>query len=279
MIEQKLNQLQIDDPEANSNIEERYNAWISNISKENKFVFEKIFCDIKYYSERELRKRLQELFSSINTTEDFLDDTLILFIESQSSKYNSSFFITGFLVQANNIAKNFCTLEEYKAKKYNPSNIVLCDDFIGTGKTIIDYITKNFDILKDKVIYLLCIHCMNDGKINLLQYAKDNGLNLTLQSFAISDKYLTNSNKEMLEPYLVECKKLKLNNALGYRKSEANIVTYNNTPNNTLSVIWEESSVNKAVFPRKEVKTPEWRKMNQEKKERRIERYINGEKD
>lgn len=278
MIKDKLKSLLRNDPNHNSDIEKRFESWIANISIENKSLFERIFCDIEYYSENDLRSNLQSLYGSINKKDDFIDNTLVLAIESQYSKFNSSMYMTGFLVEANNIAANYCTMEEMKAKNYKPKNIVFCDDFIGSGKTIIDFINKHTDLIRDKKIYIICIHCMNEGENSIRNFAKKNGLDIEILFHKTKNKYFSDDKKDEKNEYTSECKKMKIKHPLGMYESEALVVTYKNTPNNTLGVIWEETEKNEPVFPRKHTKIPKCREMKKEKKIRRMENYYNGRK-
>ena len=187
--------------------------------------------------------------------------------------------MTSFLIESNNLAKNFCTLLDIRDKNYNPENIILCDDFIGSGKTVTDFIKDNIDIFHDKHIYLLCIHCMKEGLTKIQNFANRYSINITILYYMSKDKYLSDSNPTLLENYLKECTHLNVSEPLGNFNSEALVVTYRNTPNNTLSAVWQDTNINKAIFPRVKTHTPECRRMREEKKVRRIERYINGRKD
>lgn len=112
MVNDKIKQLINQDKENNSDIENRYYKWISNVSEKNKRIFEKIFCDITYYSEQELRKLLIELYVRLNADDDFLNDAAFIPIESQSNKLNNSYILTYFLLDANNLMYNYSTIKE-----------------------------------------------------------------------------------------------------------------------------------------------------------------------
>lgn len=277
MVNDKIKQLINQDKENNSDIENRYYKWISNVSEKNKRIFEKIFCDITYYSEKELRKLLVELYGRLNATEEFLNDAAFIPIESQSGKLNNSYALTCFLLEANNIMDNNSTIKEL-CDGVSPNKIVMCDDFVGSGKTIKDFLREHKDFFKSKEIYLLLIHCMDEGKKEIELFARENGLKITIHYYAISYKYFNEKDIEDKNDYLEECKLLGLKkNPLGDFDSEALVVTYRKTPNNTLKAVWKESSKNTPPFSRPISKRPTWKEMNKEKDIRRKERYQNGE--
>lgn len=278
MVNDKIKQLINQDKENNSDIENRYYKWISNISEKNKRIFEKIFCDITYYSEQELRKLLSELYVRLNADDDFLNDAAFIPIESQSNKLNNSYILTYILLDANNLMYNYSTIKELCGGA-SPNKIIMCDDFVGSGKTIKDFLRDNKVFFQGKEIYLLLIHCMDEGKKEIELFAKENGFKINIYYYAISYKYFKGKDIEDKDAYLEECKLLGLTKKpLGDYDSEALVITYRKSPNNTLKAVWKESTKNKPPFSRPISKRPTWKEMNKEKDARREERYQNGER-
>ena len=63
--------------------------------------------------------------------------------------------------------------------------------------------------------------------------------------------------------------------ALGYRKGQALVAFYNNTPNNTLLFIRYDTEQYRSLFPRKNESIPTWMKMKRDRLSRGKTNYAN----
>lgn len=133
------------------------------------------------------------------------------------------------------------------------SKIILVDDFLGTGKTSLDYINEinnNQRFNKEKFIFIY-IAGMEQGIKNLKEsgycvycnYIQKKGIS-DIQDQTIRDKYMKLMNS-------IETR-FNIDNdfMLGYGKSEA-LIKLNRTPNNTFPVYWDESKNKNAPFWRR----------------------------
>ena len=78
--------------------------------------------------------------------------------------------------------------------------------------------------------------------------------------------------------FVEECKNIGVNPqySLGKDESEGLVAFYNNTPNNTIGVFWQDTGNNKAIFPRDYGALPVWEMTPKEMKKRKKERKINN---
>jgi hypoxanthine phosphoribosyltransferase len=147
-------------------------------------------------------------------------------------------------------------------------NYIFVDDMIGTGETMEKFLMKfmsNFPktelrSIGDVQIYLFVLEACEHGVDRLVSFCEENRLKLNI----ISEK--ENYHPKAFKPnYLFSQKESAANQAvihdyekisirsrypLGYEQSEALMAFYHNTPNNTISSFWHESSHWQALFPR-----------------------------
>lgn len=141
---------------------------------------------------------------------------------------------------------------EYKKKKFISNNrpLILVDDFIGSGKQVMDSIDDicKLGINRDN-IFILTLYIHETGK----QRLDSEGINLIYLN-SIHKEISERLKKEEIELLKnIELKiKVKEGYEFGYGKSEA-LISLVRTPNNTLPIFHtvKKKGVNMAPFPRK----------------------------
>lgn len=147
--------------------------------------------------------------------------------------------------------------------------IVFIDDIVGSGKTIKDFIELNKEKLKKTISIIFCIECMEHGKNNIEEYVKAEGIDCIILPHELTKRAFDNNsdfednNKARESIYKFE---KKISNGdkrfiLGFKKSEALVSFYRNTPNNTISAYWNPYTNWNPLFPR-ELDKPDFMKNN-----------------
>lgn len=159
-------------------------------------------------------------------------------------------------------------------KKVNVRNIILVDDFIGSGDTITKFISRNikafnFTRSNNIKVYLVCLYCNKDifDKYDGKEFTKIIASTILDSRYKIFNKasYFVkeNENSNSIKKWCQKIgKSLYSPGPLGYKDSQYLIAFENNTPNNTLPIIWAGNDSESMagvkwipLFPRKKPKT------------------------
>jgi len=244
----------------------------------------KILQNLKFYSEFEVREKLEMLFKLVKRQitnsgkaktifegKRKRDDILVTYLDDNPAKGGS--YYTKIFVDENNLYKeNSCVpnLIEKRIKEMRNLNcLLIVDDFLGSGSTMIDNINKYEDELllasKEKGLELIF------GLITGFQAAKDKvekhlqNLNITANVYIIDplddgNMCFSNSSdifKSSIERNIAQsiCYRMGITidkkQPLGYSDSQTAIVFPINCPNNTLPILWKRTEDWKPLFERK----------------------------
>ncbi|MHA0857529.1 hypothetical protein ACH8E3_11660 [Paenibacillus sp. CMAA1364] len=158
------------------------------------------------------------------------------------------------------------------------SNYIFIDDMIGTGETMEKFLKKfvvsfpdnQFIKLNEITIYLIVLEACEEGVLRIDAFLRSHSINFCLiknndhrkafKAEYVYDATCCGINKEKIRTF--ESGFIRSKYPLGYEESEALMAFYHNTPNNTLSSFWHESSQWRGIFPRKKHLKPN----NKEKK-------------
>ena len=173
---------------------------------------------------------------------------------------------------------NLDNLSNEQWKKIN--NVVLIDDFSGTGKTIITFLQGQNTFFCEKKIFILLVEVMKEAKEKIELFAKENDMNITILTNSIKDKAFFDKSNSFIKKFINISKRRKIGKDFikGYKESESLVSFFNNTPNNTLGLFWYKSDSNQPLFHRDNDEMPEWKKMKNEKSKRNKEKYYSKEK-
>lgn len=267
-----------------SNFDVSFCEWLNQIPDENRDTILVLVENMEYYPHEVTNSWLKKLHTQLLKNDDVTDDnTIYVFIKSKDGATNSSNDYWTEYKLINDINKNIC-IEDMEALSHDQflyiENIVFIDDFSGTGKSFIDELSKDPSRYIDKKIYFITINIMSSAMEKIKKYGEDNSLNIILlsafqQSKAFErDLFVDNDAAKKEIETISKDFKIPSEQILGYKKSEALIAFYNNTPNNTLGFIRYDTETYKSIFPRKNDPIPPWQSLGKSKGKRKIMNYI-----
>ncbi|KMT59095.1 phosphoribosyltransferase-like protein [Paenilisteria newyorkensis] len=219
----------------------------------------------KYYSKKTVEAKFKDFHEEYLLNVIKMPDTIFSNISNvgNPSKFNSSnFYLTKYL-EVNSLSNDrgidiYRLLVEDKSstKMKNISNVVLIDDFSGSGRTIISFLKKITALLEHKSIIVFCIHIMEVAEESILEFIRED-----TTSNQIYLKYTTKTRAALVDQpqvkeRLKEFEEAELSSVfpLGYSESQALVTFYRNCPNNTLSSYWNHfEGYWSALFPRKNI--------------------------
>lgn len=262
--------------------EEKLPNSMDHMSSEMQGLFLEFLSRFNYYSHGITNSYLKELHASIMAIEGLdLDNSIFSVLKSQKKNLNSSYEYLIEYKLMNDLSKYFCIPEltdlEEEAWE-NISNIVLIDDFCGSGNTFTDFVDEYKEIIHGKRIIYAVIHCMEKAWDAIREYADKENLDIQVISIK-QEKAAFEQNKDICdkrEVFSQESVKLGLKkdtDVYGYELTEALVAFYNDTPNNTLGVFWKDTEHNIAVFPRMINRKPGWMKMAERKQRQKQQNY------
>ncbi len=245
---------------------DRLLSWLSQFDEKEQPEMLTLLSHFDYYSSNKLpenAKALYEKFLRICNSED------VVFCKTEKTigtSFSNLFF--NFFWDVNNLY-DFTqdNLSNIIQETGCPKNIVLIDDYFGSGKTITSYLKKLLKIspnLTEKNIYFLALHGSNVGEKYINDFANRYSLNLKVITLKKSSRAFDKGNiyKNLdadvhRETYSNIYDKHALNNLFkfGYCEIEALVSFYYNTPNNTLGIFWQDLIGFEALFKRHD-KTP-----------------------
>ncbi|WP_294275754.1 hypothetical protein [uncultured Chryseobacterium sp.] len=231
--------------------------WLENFDEDEVESMLNLLCIYEYIPYNEFLSRLDDYFADLLNTIP-KNDKILIFPFGKIGK--SGMFVTYPLSKTKSFGKRNTDIEISKDVKNlkisNVKHIVFLDDFIGTGNTFIKDYTRNNDLqefIKDNKInslYLLSCIAMQQG----VNYIKSK---IDIKVFAdIRDKLFENKNTPLSIFETSSIKKIKnivqkYGNSFnleydakkityGYGESQSFISFFHSTPNNTLSIIWND---------------------------------------
>lgn len=271
---------------------DNYNEFISNFSPEMKNYVNCLMEYFVYYPHDIVNREYVNLYNKLLSNYEInLNCTIFTALESKTGQLNSSYGCLNQFRLVNKISKkNFYALLDdiYKEKDWwnNIENIVFVDDICGSGDTFITFFEQN-DIekrildIKEKNIYYVTVHMMEQAKENIVKYANDNGIilmpvyaNIADTAFSL-DSYLVGIKKKFIE----EAKTLgfkKEEEILGWKYAEALVSFYEDSPNNTLGIFIKDRKYNKSIFPREKGGDIPGFMLSTKRQQRNERNYANG---
>ena len=143
-----------------------------------------------------------------------------------------------------------------------PKELVVVDDYSGTGKTFIKTVDKMLQVsslVQDTNFYFLTLHITRRAVEQIEEYAKDVGININIISLDYSEEvfkkdYIYNEieAEKKKRHYTELCRKHMIEKyVLGFDDVSSLVAFHYNTPNNTLGIFWQDLVEFTALFPRK----------------------------
>lgn len=252
-----------------------FDSWIAQIPEKNRETVLTLIKNTEYYSHQNVNKWLKELHGQLLHNASVNDEnTIYVFLRSKLGKTNSSNDYWTEYKAINQLNKNICIenidkldIEDFKYIE----NIIYIDDFGGSGKSFITEIERYPEKLKGKSVYYITINIMFSAIKKIKKYCDDNGIIIVfLPAYKQEKAFKRNlfTDDERAKNEITEMSKdlsITKSFVLGFNKTQALVVFFNNTPNNTLGFIHDDSDNYKSIFPRRHDSKPGWMKLKEDR--------------
>lgn len=236
--------------------------WLKQFDKEDIPVLLELLKNFYYYTETSINQKvvtLHEKFIEIHGED--ISKVLFTKIPKEYGVANSDMIFASYWY--NNKIKGYSSndvIRDYLENDAIPSELVVVDDYIGSGDTFIDALSNMFSIspeLQNSKIYILALHTTTIGLKNLEQFKTKLGIDLTIIYLDYTDKafkedYIFSRIEVRLkqEQYELICKgkKVSENTILGYKDIQSLVSFEKTTPNDTLGLFWHNAENFVALF-------------------------------
>lgn len=253
-------------------LDNKIEKWISQFSEEHRNIFLSLFTHLKYFDRENITEWYCRAYEEYKKIEPDYKDTVFIPVCSFGGVMNGAIHMLEAFDNADlDIPKKRSApqpIEFYHAFDIKSvKNIVLLDDIVGSGDTIIDFILRyrkeTPELFLNKNIYIFSVVSLERGKqrvetdLNYLGYKNSFITKYVIQKAFGSNTIFKNDKersqvKKIVKSYEEQIAPKK-HFIMGYKGGEALVAFYFNTPNNTLATFWE-SCENKpwfSIFPRK----------------------------
>lgn len=265
--------------------DQNFESWIIQFPPQYISIVLTLVSHMEYYSHQKVNKQLKELHQKLlEATSITEDDTIYTFIRSKGGYSNSSNDYWTEYKAINRINKRICIVDASKLQPeaiYAIKNIIVIDDFSGTGCSLITEIKNNLDLYKGKEIFFITIGIMEDAIQSLNNYCEKIDARITfITSFKQQKAFqreLFENNEDAKNTVHVISNDFGIPERwiMGFEDSQALVAFYNNTPNNTLGIIHCNTEKYKSLFPREHEHIPAWQILKRQKEERSNANYYN----
>lgn len=232
----------------------------------------KILDSLVYYSSANIKVKMKEIFSHIKEKKyqgkTKVSNVLVSYLDApgKSGVEYLKYFIEENSILAKNGVEKDKVLEKLKSEEFK--YLVFVDDFLGTGKTIIDHIkdlnSKYPEIFTiDVNIIIGVVTGFLDAKEKVekeLEKLKINNISILLcQPLNDSNKCFSESSKTFSNPderkdardiCWEKGYELVKSDPLGFGDCQTNIIFPDTSPNNNLPILWAENEQFKPLFKR-----------------------------
>ncbi|GAA4149583.1 hypothetical protein GCM10022217_01700 [Chryseobacterium ginsenosidimutans] len=243
--------------------------WLENFNKNEVKSMLDLLSVFEYISYNEFLARLDDLFAELLLKIPNKKDEILIYPFGKFGK--SGIFVTYPIAKTKAFEKRKHYIEisnDVKNLKFsNIKHIVFLDDFIGTGNTFIDFYNENLDlqnfIIDNKInsLHILACICMKKAEANIksklpsIEVIADFRNKMLVRSEtplhifnyrdfikikSIVEKYGNKFN------YTFDKKKV----VYGYGESQSFVSFFHSTPNNALSIIWNDRDNWTPLYPR-----------------------------
>lgn len=262
-----------------------FETWYQQIPECNQSTVITLIEHLEYYSHRTTNSWLKTLHSQLLENSSVTNEnTIYTFLKSKDGKTNSSNDYWTEYKSINGLNPNVCieNMDVLDPEDWDYiQNIVFIDDFSGSGDTFISELKKCPDRYKGKSVYFITINTMIQAVRKINNYCSKNNISVVLLSIFNQEKAFErnlfeddekakNEIREMSDRLLIPSEAI-----FGHKKTQALVVFYNNTPNNTLGFIRYNTDKYKALFPRRDATVPTWMKLRKERHRRNAANYRN----
>lgn len=250
-----------------------YDSWFKQFEENEQILISELLNNFKYYTRSYVNGQLKKLNQDLNkmNTNINIDNTVYTHLNKDNGLHNSSNEYLLEFKTINNINKytiqqNFSEIQGLEEIE----NIVIIDDFTGSGDSLEKFINKYAEELNDKNIYFITIHSVQKALTKLA----DMEYRIECLSGNSNDQYFTNEDKKNEFRELSKKKGINKKYIFGYKESQSLVAFYNNTPNNTMGVFWMKKNNYDPIFEREKDEKPSRLQMKNDKCQRNNDNYI-----
>jgi hypothetical protein len=245
-------------------------TWLEQFGrKSHQRLMFRILKDVRFYSENEIRNKMEVVHGIV--TRGMVDrrihkqvkkwpGVLVSYLDGpgkSGARFAKLYVDENEMYSENLIEKS--QLKEVLSKREDLDGLVFIDDFIGTGRSICDYL-ENFiatcwSLVKQRRlrVFVISVCGFESGKKAIEGFLNAKAVPIRVHIcdlFDESDKCFSPSSKVFPEPEdrnrameIAEQKGLQLCKPapLGYGNSQALVVFSHNCPNNSLPILWEKT--------------------------------------
>lgn len=232
--------------------------WLEQFDESEKTEMLALLAHYDYYSSNKIQEIVQKLYLKFRQECDSKDVVFTKIGKEIGTSFSSIFFLSFW---------QYNDLYDYSQEDFDrivnrqdiPSNIVFVDDYFGTGKTFIKYLSallsQNPNI-KNKKIYFVAQQGSYIGKEKIEEFAIMNQLQLALIVNKYTKKafeygYIYKNNAQEHRKLYADIYDKRMDDdsyKFGYEQIEALISFHYNTPNNTLGIFWQNMCGFNALF-------------------------------
>ncbi len=246
--------------------------WLEEVDQEHHMYFLMLLKYFQYFDRKKIHDGFLEVYERYKLYEPEWEKTIYAPISPKIPIYNGTneFFHIFREVCKKEVKKTFVAsqfrdfLKTFRISSI--SNYVLIDDIIGTGSTLKDFIEplirENPEKFEGKKIYILCLVAHPKGLDKIEELKQELKIDISCIYTYKLKKAFENDEifkeeverkqaKKILNMYEKRIAKRKID-VMGYKNSQGLVAFFYNTPNNTLSVFWEQEAKVKwnPLFPR-----------------------------
>ena len=244
---------------------ERIDKWLQAFPEEEHTFLLELLMQFYYYSEERIKEKVVQLFDAfMEKYQGDVNEVIYTKIIKEQGVACSDILVISFWMQ-NNIMyscaeNNILGLLE---AEQIPKELVIVDDYSGTGKTFIKTIDRMLQVnalVQDTNFYFLTLHITQRAIQQIEEYTTNVGINIDIISLDYSDEafkknYIYNEieAEQKKRHYTELCRKHMIEKyVLGFEDVSSLVAFHYNTPNNTLGIFWQDLMDFTALFPRKE---------------------------
>lgn len=243
---------------------ENFDEWFSQIPEDICEVVAQLLEMFEYFSQKKINRYLHDLRFKLEEKAKFdSESTIYTPLPSSKGIENSSYDYLFTYRQLHNISKfklalNLETYIEKNRGKYGEiKNIVIVDDFCGSGESLKAFIKQYSHHLQGKTIYYLVTYFMREALTLIGEVSKQYGVSVEVIYIksggrAFDDDIFREKQAELRALIKKQSKTLNIPKIYGLGKynSESLVSFYNDTPNNTIGLFWYDSDNYFSIFPR-----------------------------
>ncbi len=246
---------------------ERIDKWLQAFSEEEHPFLLELLMQFYYYSEERIKEKVVQLFDAFlkNYQGDVKEVIFTKIIKEQGVACSDILFIS-FWMQNNVYSSAENNILGLLKTEQIPKDLVVVDDYSGTGKTFIKTVDKMLQVnasTKNINFYFLTLHITHLAVRQIEEYAKSVGIIIEIISLDYSDEVFKKNyiyseiEAEQKKRYYMElCSKHTIEKyVLGFEDVASLVAFHYNTPNNTLGIFWQDLMGFSALFPRKKKQT------------------------